>query len=109
MNLFKNAIEATNTSPITNTVTFSTSYDMDHEQIIVILSDKGIGISEDKLATIWNPSTSTSSKQKGSGLGLSVVKRIVDEHQGRIEVTSEIDKGTTFTIYFPVIEKTKSV
>jgi signal transduction histidine kinase len=101
MNLFKNAIESTNKNPISNTVMFKTEWDNENDQIKITLSDKGVGIPKDKLETIWNPATTTSTKQTGSGLGLSVVKRIVDEHHGRIEVNSEVNKGTTFILCFP--------
>lgn len=60
------------------------------------VSDTGTGIPSDKLDRIFLPFVTT--KTKGTGLGLSVVQKIVENHGGRIDVTSEVGKGTTFTI-----------
>ena len=61
--------------------------------------DTGAGIPADKLDRIFVPFFTT--KTKGTGLGLSVVQKIVENHGGTIEVTSEVDKGATFTIILP--------
>ena len=63
-------------------------------------SDTGSGISKEKLAKIFDPLFST--KAKGTGLGLSVCASIVEGHQGKIEVESEVGKGTTFTVRLPI-------
>jgi len=65
----------------------------------ISISDTGVGISEDALSKIFEPYFST--KQAGFGLGLAVTKKIVEEHKGSIEVHSEVDKGTTFTLKLP--------
>jgi signal transduction histidine kinase len=67
----------------------------------VSLSDTGVGISEDALGKIFEPYFST--KQTGFGLGLAVTKTIIQEHQGSIEVSSELDRGTTFVVKLPAI------
>ncbi len=67
--------------------------------ISTVISDTGEGIDADKLETIFDPFYTT--KPNGLGLGLSIVYRIVKEHDGEINVTSEKNKGTSFTILLP--------
>jgi PAS domain S-box-containing protein len=70
------------------------------------VADTGIGIDEQSLPYIFDEFYRVSGPQTryttGTGLGLSIVKKIVESHFGRIEVDSKIDKGTTFTVKFPV-------
>ncbi len=68
--------------------------------IVVQLSDSGVGIPEDDLARIFDPFFSTG--KKGTGLGLWVTQDIVRQHGGRIEVSSEVGKGTVFSIVLQV-------
>jgi signal transduction histidine kinase len=63
------------------------------------ITDHGSGIPPQNLESIFNPFFTT--KPQGVGLGLPIVAKIVDEHQGRIEVKSEVGKGTTFEIELP--------
>ncbi len=69
--------------------------------IEVKISDTGHGIPRDKINSIFDPFFSTKG-QEGTGLGLSVVLGIIDEHNGKIDVESEVEKGTTFTIKLPL-------
>ncbi|MFX1519953.1 MAG: PAS domain S-box protein [Promethearchaeota archaeon] len=69
----------------------------------IILQDQGIGIPKDQLSKIFDPYFTT--KQKRSGLGLTVAYSIVKKHDGYIDVESEVDLGTTFYIYLPVAKK----
>jgi signal transduction histidine kinase len=65
----------------------------------VLISDTGRGISPKVLANIFRPFYTT--KGNGTGLGLSLARRIVEEHHGRIEVSSVVGKGSQFTVLLP--------
>jgi len=65
----------------------------------VIVSDNGRGISPQHLPNIFRPFYTT--KGNGTGLGLSLARRIVEEHHGRIEVSSVVGKGTDFEVVLP--------
>ncbi len=64
------------------------------------IEDTGIGISREHLERLFDPFFTT--KEKGAGLGLSIVKKIIEENGGKISVVSEEGKGTTFTVWLPV-------
>ncbi len=68
----------------------------------VRVSDTGEGIALENLQAIFDPFFTT--KPQGSGLGLSIVYRIIDEHHGNIQVDSEVGQGTTFRVLLPVEE-----
>lgn len=68
--------------------------------ISISIEDKGLGIPNDKLQHIFEPFYTT--KAHGSGIGMAVVKRVVEEHGGSIRVASEEGKGTTITVRLPV-------
>lgn len=70
--------------------------------IVLRVADDGPGIPDDIRDRIFNPFFST--KPQGSGLGLAIVRKIVDAHEGRIDVVSEPGHGTTFTVTLPVLE-----
>jgi PAS domain S-box-containing protein len=93
-NLFQNSIEA-----MPQGGKLSVSFEMEKDFIEISIEDTGCGIPQENLGKIFNPFFS--SKEKGMGLGLSLVKKIITAHQGKIEVESEIGKGTTFRIYLP--------
>ncbi len=64
-----------------------------------MFSDTGEGMSEENLPKIYEPLFTT--KTKGIGRGLAIVKGIIDSHKGRIEVESAVGEGTTFTVKLP--------
>lgn len=73
----------------------------------VRVSDTGAGIPEDELPRIWDRlfRGDRSRSEKGLGLGLSLVKAIVEAHGGEVSVTSSVGRGTTFTLCFPTISR----
>ena len=68
----------------------------------IVVSDNGIGISEKDLSHIFDPFYQAEGNKPGTGIGLSIVKNIVDYHHGTIKIDSELGKGTTFTVTLPV-------
>ncbi|MCW4011939.1 MAG: ATP-binding protein [Candidatus Bathyarchaeota archaeon] len=78
----------------------------DDEKVYVSVIDTGCGISDSNLDKIFDPLFTT--KAKGTGLGLTVCKRIVEAHGGEIVVKSHIDVGTRFTIGLPIKNESKS-
>lgn len=66
------------------------------------IADTGVGINQEALGKIFEPYFST--KQTGFGLGLAVTKWIIQEHRGTIDVESEVNQGTTFTVKLPAAE-----
>ena len=74
----------------------------DGENALVSIGDTGCGIAPENREKIFKPFFTTKADGEGSGLGLDIVKKIVDKHQGRIEVTSELGVGTTFVVVLPL-------
>jgi signal transduction histidine kinase len=77
----------------------------DSDNVIVRISDNGSGIPQDKINQIFNPFYTTKAPGKGTGLGLFIVKQIVEKNKGTILVESEAGVGTTFTLKFPHARK----
>lgn len=69
---------------------------------VVEISDTGVGISEENLPRIFEPFFTTKGVGEGTGLGLSVTHGIIEDHGGWMQATSDVGKGTQFTIYLPV-------
>lgn len=91
-----NSIEATSRG---GKITIKTDYLKETDQIRMMVMDDGKGIPDETLPHIFEPFFST--KVKSTGLGLSVVYGIVEQHAGTIDVASKVDQGTTFTITLP--------
>jgi two-component system, NtrC family, sensor kinase len=85
-------------------ITLGTSYDQKTGNVCISISDNGIGIPEDNLDKIFEPFFTTKEVGEGTGLGLSIVYSIVKSHKGTIELQSQINQGTTFTIKIPKID-----
>jgi two-component system, NtrC family, sensor kinase len=75
----------------------------DADTIRIDISDNGIGVPEDDIPHIFEPFFSTKHDTSGIGLGLAIVHGIVKSHTGKIEVKSELGKGTTISITLPII------
>ena len=71
-------------------------------KVHIEFKDNGSGIPKDKLKKIFDPGYTTKGVGVGTGLGLSIVYQIIEDHKGTITVESEVGKGTTFTIIFPM-------
>jgi PAS domain S-box-containing protein len=68
------------------------------------VADTGVGIPKENMGKLFTPFFTTKEKGKGVGLGLPVVHGIIERHKGKIEVASELNRGTTFTIYLEVMD-----
>ena len=96
-NLVINAIQA---MPNGGRLTVRTSADADG-QVSVSVEDTGYGIAPENMDKLFTPFFTTKEEVKGVGLGLAVSHGIIERHGGRIEVQSEVGKGTTFTVHLP--------
>ena len=98
-NLISNAIKF---SPENSTIFITLSEENEHAKISI--KDEGCGIPKDDIPYIFDKffQVDKSHKSNGNGLGLTLVKDIIDLVKGEIKVESEVNKGTTFTIYLPI-------
>ncbi len=96
-NLVLNAIQA---MPQSGMLTLRTAtFD---DRVKIDIGDTGCGIPKENLPRLFTPFFTTKERGKGVGLGLAVVHGIIERHKGKIEVQSEVGKGTTFSIYLGV-------
>jgi signal transduction histidine kinase len=107
VNLLNNAVQA---MPDGGRLTVTTrlieqEIDGEYQELAsVYVSDSGVGIPADNLERIFDPFFTTKEVGQGTGLGLSVSYSIVEKHNGRIEVESTPEQGSTFTLLLPVTE-----
>ncbi len=99
LNLLVNAIDAV--EPKRGVVTLTSFFDALEQKAIIEVQDNGSGIAEKDQKQIFVPFFSTKG-QRGTGLGLAVTKKIVDEHHGELELVSKLGQGTTFRIKLPM-------
>ncbi|MFC1782560.1 ATP-binding protein, partial [Planctomycetota bacterium] len=95
-----NALDAVETKR--GVITVTAAYNEETREAILTVNDNGTGIEPDLQGDIFKAFVS-SKGQGGTGLGLAVVKKIIQEHNGDIKVTSKPGKGTTFTIKLPTL------
>jgi signal transduction histidine kinase len=110
LNLILNALQA---MPRGGTLSLSASSGMFSREgqpdrrrpyVEVLVGDTGEGMEKEVLNNIFTPFFTTKAEEKGTGLGLTVSQGIVQEHEGWIEVKSEVSKGSLFRIYLPAAE-----
>ncbi len=98
-NLLRNAAQAV--PPKSGCIHISTSHT--DSEILLTIKDNGSGISPEHMGTLFEPFKTT--KKSGTGLGLLIVRRIIRDHGGELEINSEVGQGTAVTLHFPRIEK----
>jgi signal transduction histidine kinase len=98
VNLIKNAIHA-----MTKGGVLTLETDVSADGIVLSVGDTGGGIPSEQINRIFEPFYTT--KKKGTGLGLMIVRRIVRDHGGHINVESHVGQGTVFRIWLPLYEK----
>ncbi len=97
VNLMLNAIQAVDGEGV---VEVSTRFE--NEWFCIIVSDTGCGIPPENITRIFDPFFTTKGVGKGTGLGLSVSRGIIERHRGRIDVESQVGRGTVFRIRLPI-------
>ncbi len=95
LNLCRNALQAT---PEGKSVTLGCRQ-LNDEEVALEVVDQGVGIKPEQQEEIFTPFFTT--REKGSGLGLALVKKVVEQHGGRIELESTLGEGTTFRVVLP--------
>ncbi len=97
INLFKNSMEAINDC---GTITIELCKDMDKNKVFIGIKDTGCGIPPHVLERIFEPFYTT--KTKGTGLGMMIINKIIQDHHGTIKITSKQNVGTDILISFPI-------
>ncbi|OGB60660.1 MAG: hypothetical protein A2Y94_03460 [Caldithrix sp. RBG_13_44_9] len=99
LNVLKNAMEA-----LSDERTLTLKTECDKKYVKISLHDSGRGISRENLEKIYDPFFTT--KTEGTGLGLAVVRQIIEDHHGKIEIHSKERRGTTVQIFLPRSQRT---
>ncbi|HCJ65759.1 MAG TPA: hypothetical protein DHV62_00135 [Elusimicrobia bacterium] len=108
LNIIRNAHQAM-LSLTTKGRELTVETDYDDKNVKIKFTDTGPGIPEENLEKIFQPFFTTKNPEEGVGLGLSIAKRIIEEHKGKIYALSKINKGTTIVIELPLTETQKEV
>lgn len=103
VNLLRNAAHATQA----DTGEISVRVRNHDGQVRIEVSDNGVGIPEEVREHIWTPFFTTK-KDEGTGLGLDICKRIIEEHHGTIFCDSQLNQGSTFTILLPTVNEAEA-
>ena len=101
-NLIVNALHAMENQPVPHRLRLVTLYDRNRRQAVLKVCDNGRGVPEEAASRIFEPFFTTKDHGEGTGIGLTIVHRIVDAHGGSICLDSEPGKGATFVVRFPV-------
>jgi signal transduction histidine kinase len=101
LNLVHNALQAMPSGGEMKILTETVSRN-NRDWVVVSVLDTGIGISQKEQTRIFEPFYTTKGNQGGTGLGLSVTYGIVTDHGGQIEVESQPEKGSKFTVWLPL-------
>lgn len=104
LNLFINALQA-----MPDGGTLNVSAQLRTDTLVLMIRDTGHGIPPENLNKIFTPFYTTKDIGKGTGLGLTIVHSIIEEHGGSIAVESTPSQGTTFTIILPILDPTKAI
>lgn len=88
-------------------VRLSCGIEPDGEHFRIVVSYNGVGIREEDRKRIFEPFFQAMDNKPGTGIGLNIVKNIVDLHHGTISLDSEVGKGTTFTVVLPVRQESQ--
>jgi two-component system sensor histidine kinase HydH len=102
LNLLLNAIQSMDKPGV-----IRVSLESDEDDVLITVADEGKGISPEHLPNIFRPFFTT--KGHGTGLGLSLARRMVEAHGGHIDVTSVVGKGTEFQVRLPIKSQTDQV
>ena len=102
LNIITNAVHAMPERTEPNVITLHTSME-DQQTVRIDIEDNGKGIPEDVLPKIFDPFFTTKPIGQGTGMGLSISYKIIQEHQGRITVDTKPGLGTTFSIFLPTV------
>ncbi|MCA1025973.1 MULTISPECIES: sensor histidine kinase [Cytobacillus] len=100
VNLIKNALESFDTQEQHQDNTINISVRSTAETCLIVIKDTGFGMNEETLEKLFQPFYST--KTTGTGIGLSICKRIIEQHNGWINISSEMNVGTTIKITLPL-------
>jgi signal transduction histidine kinase len=96
INLFKNSLEA---MPHGGVLRVSTA--VQEDRLVLTIADTGLGIDPGHLRSLFTPFFST--KEGGTGLGLTICRGLIDLHRGEIAIHSEVNCGTTCTVRLPLV------
>lgn len=107
MNVLNNAIQAMDKRKTEENHVLSISTALENDYVVVTIEDTGIGMSSAVKEKIFEPFFTTKDVGEGTGLGMSIVYKIIESHRGKIEMWSEPDKGTKVMLFLPLFISNK--